>query len=127
MLIETWLVLDFAGRDLVVSGYSLSKYCQDDFDLRYILLPKSFEELLKLLERTISYQSSLHQEPNLSDNNSNNDYPPYIRFSYGFLKYLKKNYGEISDSLKEIEREYFAKRHPEMTENMNANKLHARR
>ena len=41
MVLETWLVLDYAVRDLVVSGYGLYKFCQEDFDLRYILLPKS--------------------------------------------------------------------------------------
>jgi hypothetical protein len=116
MVLETWLVLDYAVRDLVVSGYELAKFCQEDFDLRYVLLPKSFEALLQLLEQTISYQSSLSQEPNLSDDYSAHDYPPYIRSSYGFLKYLAENYGDISDRLGEIEAEYFAKRHPELVE-----------
>ena len=111
MVLETWLVLDYAVRDLVVSGYGLYKFCQEDFDLRYILLPKSFEGLLQLLEETISYQSGLSQEPSPSD-----DYPPYIRSSFGFLKYLAENHGDIAETLKEIEAEYFAKRHPELAE-----------
>lgn len=111
MVLETWLVLDYAVRDLVVSGYGLYKFCQEDFDQRYILLPKSFEGLLQLLEETISYQSNLSQEPSPSD-----DYPPYIRSSFGFLKHLAENHGDIAETLKEIETEYFAKRHPELAE-----------
>lgn len=33
MVLETWLVLDYAVRDLIVSGYGLYKFCQEDFDL----------------------------------------------------------------------------------------------
>jgi hypothetical protein len=111
MVLETWLVLDYAIRDLVVSGYGLYKFCQEDFDLRYILLPKSFEGLLRLMEKTISYQSDLSQEPS-----SSNDYPPYIRGSYGFLKHLEENHREIAEKLKQIETEYFTKQHPELAE-----------
>lgn len=111
VVLETWLVLDYAVRDLVVSGYGLYKFCQEDFDLRYILLPKSFEGLLQLLEETISYQSGLSQEPSPSD-----DYPPYIRSSFGFLKYLTENHGDIVETLEEVEAEYFAKLHPELAD-----------
>ncbi len=111
MVLETWLILDYAVRDLVVSGYGLYKFCQEDFDLREILLPKSFEGLLQLLKKTISYQAGLSQESERS-----NDFPPYIRSSFGFLKYLKENHEDIAKSLKDIETEYFAKRHPEFAE-----------
>jgi hypothetical protein len=108
IVLETWLVLDYAIRDLLVSGYGLYKFCQEDFDLREILLPNSFHGLLQFLEKTISYQSGLSQKPEPS-----NDFPPYIRSSFGFLKHLKENHGDIAKRLEEIEAEYFAKRHPE--------------
>jgi len=111
IVLETWLVLDYAVRDLVVSGYGLYKFCQEEFDLRYILLPKSFEALLRLLEETISFQSGLRNQPCPS-----HDYPPYIRSSYGFLKYLAANHGDIAEMLKKIEKEYFTIRHPELAE-----------
>ena len=111
MVLETWLVLDYAVRDLLVSGYGLYKFCQEDFDLRYILLSKSFESLLHLLKETIHYQSGVSQEASPSD-----DCPPYIRSSFSFLKYLAQNHAEIAETLTKIEAEYFAERHPELAE-----------
>jgi hypothetical protein len=113
MVLETWLVLDYAVRDLIVSGYDLYRFCQEDFDLRYILLPRSFVGLLRLLQETASCQSSLPEEP---CSPKRHDYPPYIRSSYGFFKYLMENHSEISERLKAIEAQYFAIRHPELAE-----------
>ena len=50
MVLETWLVLDYAVRDLIVNSYGLYKFCQEDFDLRYELLPQSFRALLRFLK-----------------------------------------------------------------------------
>ena len=75
------------------------------------MLPKSFHGLLQLLEKTISYQSDLSQEPN-----SFKDFPPYIHSSFDFLEYLGENHADILERLDEIEAEYFAKRHPELAE-----------
>ena len=111
MVLESWLVVDYAIRDLLVSGYGLTQFCQEDFDVRYELLPRSFEGLLKLLEGTISYQSRLGQEPTPRD-----DYPPYTRGNLGFLRYLAQNHAEIRVRLKEIEAEYFAELHPELAD-----------
>lgn len=112
MVLETWLAVDYAVRDLIVGGYQLARFCQEGFDLRYILLPKSFEELLRLLEQTVSFQTGLGPEPPITPD----DYPSYIRSTYDFLKYLAENHGDINERLKEIEAEYFAKRHPELAE-----------
>lgn len=110
MVLESWLVVDYAIRDLLVSGYWLTGFCEDDFDVRYELLPKSFWGLLKLLQRTISHQKGLGPEASISD-----DYPPYVRFSsVGFLRYLAGRYPDVRGRLKEIEREYFADLHPEL-------------
>lgn len=70
--------------------------------------------MLKFLQDTVSFQSSLTQEPGLYDH-----YPPYIHSNYGFLKYLTENHGDICERLKEIEAEYFAEQHPELAEQIN--------
>jgi len=111
MVLETWLLLDYAVRDLVLSGYGLHRFSHEDFDLRYTLLPKSFEDLLRLLEKTISFQSGLSNKPSPP-----HDYPPYIHSTYGFLKYLSDNHADIAELLNQIEAEYFAVRHPELAE-----------
>ena len=113
MILETWLILDYAVRDLTMSGFGLNKFCSDEFDLRYELLPE-FRKLLQLLKNTVSYQSGLGLNPSVP-----NDYPPYIYSNYSFLKYLRDNHGDINTRLKEIEREFFAKQHPELAEQIN--------
>jgi len=40
MVLETWLTLDFALRQFLLSGFELTRFCDEDFDLRYVLLPK---------------------------------------------------------------------------------------
>ncbi len=108
MVLETWVVLDYAVRDLVVTAYGLYRFCQEDFDLRYELLPNSFRALLKFLQDTYSYYSNLPQGTiNI------NHYPPYIHSNYGFLKYLADNHGDICENLKKIEMKYFAEQHLE--------------
>lgn len=109
MVLETWLVLDYAIRDFLLGGYDLQRFCDEDFDLRYTLLPKSFEELLRLLEVTIRSGSSLSREPGLRY-----DYPPEYTASLRFMKYLRENYGDILDKFNVIRTEYIAKRNPEL-------------
>jgi hypothetical protein len=110
MVLESWLVVDYAIRDLLVSGYGLTGFCEEDFDVRYELLPKSFKGLLEFLEGTICHQKGLGPEPSMSD-----DYPPYVRFSsIGFLRYLAYRHPDVRDRLKEIEGEYFADVRPEL-------------
>ena len=111
MVLETCLLLDYAVRDLIPSAYGLYKFCHDEFDLRYILLPKSFEALLRLLQETIFCQSGMNHQPCPSHN-----YPPYIRSSYGFLKHLVDNHSGIAEELKKVEYEYYALQHPELAE-----------
>ena len=117
MVLETWLVLDYAVRDLVVSGYGLYRFCQEDFDLRYKLLPESFDALLRFVEQTISFQGSLSEEPSPS---KEDPYPPYIDItgSYGFLKYLREDHREITESLEELQLQYLAERHPDLAERL---------
>ena len=111
IVLESWIVLDYAVRDLLVSGFGLYKYCNKDFDLRGILLPISFRALIKLLRDTINYQSGLNPKQSHP-----NDYPPYTNSSYDFLKYLKEKHPKIVEKLKEIETEFFINKHPELAD-----------
>ena len=36
MVLETWLALDFAIRQFLLAGFDLSRFCDEEFDLKYI-------------------------------------------------------------------------------------------
>jgi hypothetical protein len=77
-----------------------------------MLLPRGFEELLRLLEETISFQVKLSKEPDPQD-----DYPqisPPIRTSFPFMKYLRDHDEDLFDRLVEVQREYLAEHYPEL-------------
>ena len=113
MVLETWLVVDYAVRDFLLSGFGLHGFCTDDFDLRELLLPRGFREVLNLLKRTISGQSSQRQgseEPGL-----HRDYAP-ITATAAFLKHLAQHHRGILEGLEKARREFFEERHPEFAE-----------
>jgi len=63
IVLETWLALDYNIRQFLASGFDLNKYCDEDFDLKYLLLPDSFRDLLKLFQNTIKYNQDLQTRP----------------------------------------------------------------
>lgn len=106
MVLETWIVLDYSIRDFLLSGFELARFCDDKFDLRYQLLPKSFKELLELLENTINFQSNLKCGVDMEDNR--------VTWSFSFLNYIHKNHRAMYEKLKKVEMEYYKDNHPEL-------------
>jgi len=56
IVLESWLTVDLVVREFLISGFELARYDNPDFDVRYQLLPQSFENLLTLLENTVKHQ-----------------------------------------------------------------------
>lgn len=110
MVLETWLALDFAIRQFLLAGFELSKFCDEDFDLKYKLLPNNFRDLLRLFQNTVKYNSkfSLEPDPVRSDDIGG------FRSSYSFLKYVKEKHSELFDNIIEVEKEYVLYKHPEL-------------
>jgi len=110
MVLETWLALDFAIRQFLLAGLELSKFCDEDLDLKYKLLPNSFRGLLKLFKDTIKYNSQfgLKPDPVRSDDIGG------FRASYSFLKYVKEKHSELFENIIEVEKEYIIYKHPEL-------------
>jgi len=107
MVLETWLTLDFALRQFLLSGFELTKFCDEDFDLRYLLLPNSFSDLLILFEKTIKYNSkfTLEPEPPAPDNTGG------FKSSYEFLSYVKNKHPELYSEIGEVTEEYRREKH----------------
>lgn len=66
LILETWLILDYSVRDLIIGGLDLNKHCYEGLDLRYILLPHSFLECLSILRKVIKKQRSLEENLKLN-------------------------------------------------------------
>lgn len=63
LILESWLLLDFSIRQLIVSGIGAQDTIFEDFDLKYKLLPNSFRSCVSFLEEFIKNQSSLPLDP----------------------------------------------------------------
>lgn len=112
MVLETWLALDFNIRQFLLSGFELSKFCDEDFDLKYMLLPNSFRALLTLFKDTIRYNSKFSLKPE----KVSTDETGGLRASYSFWKYIKDKHGKLFDEIIEVQKEYVLYKHPELRE-----------
>ena len=114
IVLETWLTVDFAMRQFLISGFELFRFCDEEFDLRYMLLPNSFREILKLFKDTKEYYKKYPIEPekDLVDKVGG------FRSSYQFWNYIVKNHPEFDKKLVEITDEYRCKMNPDLRENI---------
>lgn len=84
MVLETWFLLDYVVREIVLFAFNLKEYSTEEFDLRFELLPKSFEECLSALEKMVKH---LPKVPDIPAN--------YMiqapRSFWDYLKFSKKN------------------------------------
>ena len=102
MVLETWLTLDFALRQFLLSGFELTRFCDEDFDLGYVLLPNSFSGLIVLFEKTIKYNSKFPLEPVTSTTDKTGGF----KSSYEFWNYIKDKYPELYSKIGEVTEEY---------------------
>lgn len=99
IVLETWLLLDFCIRDLLLSGLNLKGFQIKNFDI----LPISFKGCINLLENLIKDQ--LKKEPNPIQN--------FPKLSGEFTKFFYDNYKAEYEIFGKIEWEYIQKVHPE--------------
>lgn len=114
IVLETWLTVDFAMRQFLISGFELFRFCDEEFDLRYMILPNSFREMLKLFKDTKEYYKKYPIEPE-------KDFVDKVggfRSSYQFWKYIRESHPEFYEKLDEITDEYRCKMNPDLRENI---------
>lgn len=81
IVFETWLLVDYVIRQLIVWGIGANDYSNEEFDLRVKLLPISFKNCLDFLIDFRNHQASLPADPNANT----------LRFTMGFYMHLKKD------------------------------------
>ncbi|MBI5715759.1 MAG: hypothetical protein HZC38_20360 [Chloroflexi bacterium] len=119
IVLETWLLVDYAIRELLSNLWRLKQFNSEDgdFDLRYELLP-TFERCTKLLERVLSIQRSLEEYPD-PDIHS-------VKMPGRFLYFYEKSYPDEFERFLQIEQAYYRKYYPQLaTSEHNASPLTA--
>lgn len=115
VVLETWLLVDFTIRTLLSSLFKLTRFNSEEegYDLRYELLPISFDKCKTILQKVLKIQRSLPEEP--VDNSIKLD----TIFGIFFMKKYKNDFMKFLD----IEQEYYKKYYPELVNNNKANKV----
>jgi len=105
VVLESWLLVDYAIHQLLAGLWGLKKFNNDDagFDLRYELLP-SFERCTRLLERILTIQRSLPEDP----------HSHAVTFPVKFIFFFKKNYPNEFSTFAQIEQDYYRRYYPNL-------------
>ena len=104
IVLETWLFIDFCIRELLMSGLDLNKVNIDACDLRYLIIPNSFQRCIELIDKLKKTHSVLLQDPNESA----------IKFPICFISFIKKHYPNFLNKLFDIQEKFYAKHVPEL-------------
>jgi len=64
LILETWLLLDYSIRHLIIWGIGAYESSDGNFDLGNELLPISFKACIDFLKKYITYQADLPIDPN---------------------------------------------------------------
>lgn len=112
MVLETWLAVDYGLRKFLLSGFELSRFCDEDFELEHELLPDSFHSLLRLFKTTLKHNRkfSLDPEPKVPDKVGG------FRSSHEFWSYIKKKHQKLYQDIKQVTKEYRLEKTPELKE-----------
>jgi len=106
IVLETWLILDYFVRMVLSNLWELDEFNNEekDFDLKNELLP-SFENCLRLLERILTIQRSLNENP----------ISHLIKVSFGFWLFIKKEHPDFHKKFLEVEEDYYQKYYPQLS------------
>ena len=103
IVLETWLLLDYWVRVTLCGAFGISEHSTPEFDLRYELLPHSFERCLWLLQNLHKAHSVL-PEPDRPPSG------PQLTGSYAFWKLLKSEHPALLEQLLQIQKAYLESR-----------------
>ena len=102
IVLETWLFIDFCIRELLMSALGLHDVSVEGYDLRFSLLPRSFSECVKIIERLKEVHTALPRDPQEKS----------IRLPARFLFLLKDRHPELFSRFLEVEQEYYREHAP---------------
>jgi len=102
MVMETWLLIDYRIRELLLDAFDLLPYNNEAFDLRYEFLPQSFRGCLTALQKL--KKAHLSRRP-LAQR--------AWTISGGFVLFIAEEYDkELFHQIEKAERAYYRKLYP---------------
>lgn len=113
IVLETWITTDFAIRQLLLSGFNLTKFSDQELDIGYLIFPNSFKELVSILKKTRKYCKEHESEPIKEKVDKSGGFTT----SAAFWKFVKEEDPELPQRIVEITNEYDRKMNPELSEN----------
>jgi len=116
IVLETWITADFAIRQLLLSGFNLTRFSDQELDIGYLIFPNSFGELVNILNKTRKYFKKHESEPIKEKVDKNGGFTTSI----AFWKFVKEKDPELLQRIVEITNEYNRKMTPELSENAKA-------
>ena len=116
IVLETWITIDFAIRQLLLSGFNLTRFSDQELDIGYLIFPNSFRELVNILRKTRKYCMEHKSEPMREEVDRGGS----LRASIGFWKFVKEKDPELFERIIKTTDAYDQKMHPELSENGKA-------
>lgn len=106
IVIQTWLIIDFTIREILITGLNLSDFNIDDLDLRDDLLPWRFKNCIELLEKIKKTQESSKAK----------SVDRRIGWPLKFSKLIEEDNPKFYSKLMKYKQDYYEKFHPECVE-----------
>lgn len=108
MVVETWLLVDYCIRELLLSAFDLKPFNHDECDLRYDFLPASFWECTRKLQRILKVHKGVKPRP-----------PKEVKsvgMTLGFMRFFQNYDSNAFDQLSKAQQAYLKKYHPDLPE-----------
>lgn len=102
VVLEAWLLVDLVLRDFLLGGLDLHKIDQPAYDLRYELLPRRFEGLIRTIIQLRDVNATLPESA-----------PSRTRMPPAFFFWLRRKDRDVLERFLELERAYYAEKYPE--------------
>lgn len=116
IVLETWITIDFAIRQLLLSGFNLTRFSDQELDIGYLIFPNSFKELVNILKKIRKYCTENRSEPIREKVDKSGGFTTSI----AFWKFVKEKDPELSQRIVQITNEYNRKMSPGLSENERA-------
>ena len=102
IVLETWLIVDWFVRHLIISGINCLELQSDNYNPHYELLPNSFRECVDILKELKSNQEKLIRQPVK---------PTGLKGSLEIMEFIEKESKETYENLMELQKRYLKEKY----------------
>jgi hypothetical protein len=110
IVLESWFIIDWLIRQIILTGIEATQYRSEEFLPHYQLLPRSFQECLEALKNLIIDQRRLPVQPP-------KDQQSRLTGSYQLWVFIRDEYPEVFKGIREAEKAFLRKKFGVQTQN----------